>query len=194
MKAAWAAFCACTRKSSDGSAHVSTPLAPQNTVLTDLSAVEAVALMRGGDLTAERYAGALLERCAARADLNAFISLDPARVLESARAADRLRASNADLGALHGLPIPVKDSLNTREYPTTAGTPALRQFRPGANAPLVESLVRAGAIVLGKTNLHELSYGWTSNNLAFGAVHNPWDLARTPGVSAAELVLCPAKN
>lgn len=160
------------------------PPTPQNTALTELSAADAVTLMRNGDMPAERYAAALLERCAARSDLNAFISLEPGRVLESARAADRLRASNAAMGALHGLPIPVKDSLNTREYPTTAGTPALRGFRPRDNAPLVETLVRAGAIVLGKTNLHELSYGWTSNNLAFGAVRNPYDPSRIPGGSS----------
>ncbi len=184
LVASAAALCACTRKSSDGNTAVSKPLTPQTAALTELSAVDAVTLMRSGDLPAERYAQALLERCAARADLNAFISLEPEHVLESARAADRLRASNAAVGALHGLPIPIKDSLNTREYPTTAGTPALRHFHPRDNAPLVEALVRAGAIVLGKTNLHELSYGWTSNNLAFGAVRNPYDTSRIPGGSS----------
>ena len=152
--------------------------------LIGLSAVQAVERMRRGELTAERYAGALLARCAAERALNAFISFEPARVLEAARAADRRRASGAALGALHGLPVPVKDSLNTREYPTTAGTPALRAFRPKLDAPIVDALVTAGAIVLGKTNLHELSYGWTSNNLAFGAVHNPYDPTRIPGGSS----------
>jgi len=80
--------------------------------------------------------------------------------------------------------VPVKDSLNTRDYPTTAGTPALRRFRPAEDAPLVATLVGAGAIVLGKTNLHELSYGWTSNNHAFGPVRNPYDPTRIPGGSS----------
>src|SRR5258708_8654746 len=91
----------------------------------DLSAVDAVGAMRTGALTAERYAGELLERCARLKALNAFITLEPSLVLEQAREADRRRASGAPLGALHGLPIPVKDSLNTAQYATSGGTPGL---------------------------------------------------------------------
>ena len=152
--------------------------------LAELSAVEAVARMSRGELSCERYAAALLERCRAAHALNAFITLEPDRVIESARQRDRERKSGQAPGPLFGLPIPVKDSVNTRDYPTTGGTPALRSFRPKEDAPLVASLRAAGAIVLGKTNLHELSYGWTSNNLAFGAVHNPYDPSRIPGGSS----------
>ena len=140
--------------------------------------------MRQGELLAEEYAAALLQRCEAAEHLNAFITLNPPRVLETAREADRKRASGEELGPLHGLPIPVKDSVNTKDYPTTGGTPALRKFYPPEDAKLVQMLVAAGAIVLGKTNIHELSYGWTSNNLAFGAVHNPYDISRIPGGSS----------
>jgi Asp-tRNA(Asn)/Glu-tRNA(Gln) amidotransferase A subunit family amidase len=152
--------------------------------LTDLSAAEAVARMRRGELSSEGYAEALLERCASAKAINAFITLEPDQVLRDARAADQLRARGAKLGPLHGLPIPVKDSINTRDYPTSAGPAALRHFRPAADAPLLSQLRAAGAIVLGKTNLHELSYGWTSNNHAFGAVHNPYDPSRIPGGSS----------
>lgn len=152
--------------------------------LGDLSAVDAVAHMSEGSLTAERYAEALIAKCRAAHALNAFITFEPARVLEDARARDRERLAGGKPGPLFGLPIPVKDSVNTRDYPTTAGTPALRTFRPRKDAPLVAALREAGALVLGKTNLHELSYGWTSNNLAFGAVHNPYDLSRIPGGSS----------
>lgn len=152
--------------------------------LLDLTAVEAVARMVRGEVTVERYASALLERCASLRHLNAFITLDPDRVLEAARACDRQRRAGRAAGPLFGLPVPVKDSVNTRDYPTTAGTPALRHFRPGADAPIVASLRKAGAIVLGKTNLHELSYGWTSNNLSYGAVRNPYDPQRIPGGSS----------
>ena len=152
--------------------------------LMKLSAVNAVAKLRNGDVTAERYAAAILERCQQAKALNAFITLPNEQVLEAARAADRLRASGAKLGALHGLPIPVKDSVNTKDMPTSGGTPALRNFRPKEDAPIVRALLAAGGIVLGKTNLHELSWGWTSNNLAFGAVHNPYDVQRIPGGSS----------
>src|SRR5271163_1204847 len=130
--------------------------------LADLGASEAIARMSRGELACERYAQAL----------------------EQARARDNERGAGAKPGALFGLPIPVKDSVNTRDYPTTGGTPALRHFRPKDDAPVVAALRGAGAIVLGKTNLHELSYGWTSNNLAFGAVHNPYDPACIPGGSS----------
>jgi indoleacetamide hydrolase len=158
--------------------------APTDESLIGLSAVQAVAQMSRGELSCERYAQALLARCKAWHALNAFITLDPERVLEAARARDRERSAGTPPGPLFGLPIPVKDSVNTRDYPTTGGTPALRDFRPAADAPLVATLREAGAIVLGKTNLHELSYGWTSNNLAFGAVRNPYDLKRIPGGSS----------
>jgi Asp-tRNA(Asn)/Glu-tRNA(Gln) amidotransferase A subunit family amidase len=149
--------------------------------LTRLSAGEAVARMKSGELAAETYARALLKRAQEKQDLNAFIALDPELVLESARAADRRRAHGGRLGALHGLPIPVKDSAFTKDYPTTAGTAALKTLDHRVDAPLVARLKVAGAIVMGKTNLHELSTGHTSNNEIFGAVHNPFDPARIPG-------------
>lgn len=150
----------------------------------DWSAVQAVAHLRNGDMPCERYARALLERCAANAGLNAFITLVPENVLEAARACDKARSAGVRPGPLFGLPVPVKDSVNTAQYPTTAGTPALRHFRPAEDAPIVRTLRNAGALVLGKTNLHELSYGWTSNNLAFGPVRNPYDPGRIPGGSS----------
>jgi mandelamide amidase len=85
---------------------------------------------------------------------------------------------------LHGLPIPGKDSVHTKDYPTTGGTRALRDFYPAEDSVLVRNLKDAGAIVLGKTNIHELSFGWTSNNQEFGAVHNPYDTSRIPGGSS----------
>jgi mandelamide amidase len=152
--------------------------------VVEWSAVDAVAAIRKGDIKAEAYAAALLQRCDAGKHLNAFISLDAARVMEAARAADRRRAAGAFLGPLHGLPIPIKDSVNTRDLPTTSGTPGLRNFRPKEDAPVVRALLDGGAILLGKTNIHELSFGWTSTNLAFGAVKNPYDPSRIPGGSS----------
>lgn len=152
--------------------------------LLNLSATDAVARMSRGEFTVERYASALLARCAALRSLNAFITLEPARVLEAARACDLRRRSGAKTGPLFGLPVPVKDSVNTKDYWTTAGTPALRHFQPADDASVVKTLRSDGAFVLGKTNLHELSFGLTSNNLAFGAVHNPYAPTRIPGGSS----------
>ena len=152
--------------------------------LIELSATDAVRAMREGELKAEDYAAALLERCEAGKHLNAFITLDANGVLEAARAADRRRAAGGAMGRLHGLPMPIKDSVNTQDFPTTGGTPALRDFTPKEDAPVVRTLREAGAIVMGKTNLHELSWGWSSNNLAFGPVRNPYDPTRIPGGSS----------
>jgi indoleacetamide hydrolase len=152
--------------------------------LIDLSAVDAVAAMRNGDLKAEAYARALLNRTAALHSLNAFRTLDRDLVLEAARAADKRRASKAPLGTLHGLPIPVKDSVNTKALPTSNGTRALKDFRPKEDAAILKPLFAQGAILMGKTNIHELSYGHTTNNLAFGPTRNPYDTSRVPGGSS----------
>ena len=145
---------ACNR----GEEHVNAPVMQDH--LTELSAVDATRAMRHGELSAEDYAATLLHRCEAAKHLNAFITLDPDRVLEAACEADRRRASGAQPGPLHGLPIPVKDSVNTKDYPTTGGTPALRNFHPAEDAKLIRILVDAGAIVLEKTtSMNFLSAG-----------------------------------
>jgi indoleacetamide hydrolase len=166
--------------------------------LLDLTATEAVQRLRNGDLSAERYAGVLLSQCEKQGKLNAFIFFDKSRVMDEALAADRRRKAGAQLGPLHGLPIPIKDNIDTANAPTSAGTPALRAHRPKANAPVAQSLFSAGAIMLGKTNMHELAYGITSNNAAFGPVRNPYDKSLIPGGSsggtgaAIAARMCPA--
>ena len=157
---------------------------PMNTALTDLTATEALQAMRNDEISAEEYARSLLARCETAENLNAWRVLDPEKVLEAAREADRQHAAGQALGPLHGLPIPIKDSVNTSEYPTSAGTRALEHFQPAEDAELVKRLKAAGAIVMGKTNIHEMSFGWTSNNLAFGAVRNPYNPDRIPGGSS----------
>jgi mandelamide amidase len=152
--------------------------------LADLSATAAVAAMRNGDMKAEDYARALVDRAEGLAQLNAFRTLDRETVLEAARAADIVRASGAALGLLHGLPVPVKDSVNTASLATSNGTRALRDVTPKTDAGVLAPLLAQGAIVMGKTSLHELSLGWTSNNLSFGAVHNPYDVTCAPGGSS----------
>jgi Asp-tRNA(Asn)/Glu-tRNA(Gln) amidotransferase A subunit family amidase len=152
--------------------------------LTALTISDAAAALRRGEFSAEAYAEALLAKAAAGADLNAFIHHDPAQVRADARAADAARARSAPLGALHGVPLALKDNLDTAAMPTTGGTPGLRGHRPAKNGVVVQKLLDAGAIVFGKTNLHELAYGITNNNAAFGAARNPYDPTRIPGASS----------
>ena len=116
----------------------------------------------------------MLRRCTERQELRALIAQDPGRVLEEARQADRHRASGAPLGPLHGVPVLIKDNIDVAGYPTTAGTPGLEGIYPAGNAPVVQRLLDAGAIVAGKANLHELAVGGTSQNDHFGYVVNPW--------------------
>ena len=152
--------------------------------LHELSASAAVEAMQRGELSSEKYTAALLERADACAHLNAFISLPAEQILESAREADRARARKDAKGCLHGLPIAIKDAVNTKDMPTTVGTRSMRGFQPAQDAALVTALRQAGALVFGKTNLTEMAFGWTNNNLEFGAVRNPYDPSRIPGGSS----------
>jgi Asp-tRNA(Asn)/Glu-tRNA(Gln) amidotransferase A subunit family amidase len=152
--------------------------------LSEHSLRAAAALLRNGDLTAEAYAEALLARCAKAQKLNAFIRIEPDAVRRAARHADERRRRGGAIGPLHGMPVALKDNLDTAEFPTTGGTPGLATNRPKRNAPIVQKLLDAGAIVLGKANMHELAFGVTSNNAAFRPARNPYDPSRIAGGSS----------
>ena len=151
-----------------------------------LTASQAVEAIRTGRLSAEAYMTTLIARAEQLSDLNSLITLNKIGALAAARKVDSLRARGATLPSLAGLPIVVKDNINTSDLPTTGGTPALRDVQPTANAPTLQRLLDAGAIVLGKANMHELAFGTTSTNFASfaGAVHNPYDRSRVPGGSS----------
>ncbi|MGA7613398.1 MAG: indoleacetamide hydrolase [Xanthobacteraceae bacterium] len=152
--------------------------------LAELGAAEAAAAIRAGDISAQSLVDALLDRCTGAASLNAFISLDPDAVRNAARSADQQRQRGERLGPLHGVPIALKDNFDTADFTTTAGTPALAAHRPTRNAAVVQRLLDAGALILGKANMQELAFGPTSNNAAFGPVRNPYDRSRIPGGSS----------
>jgi indoleacetamide hydrolase len=152
--------------------------------LAELGAAEAAAAIRAGDISAQALVDALLDRCTRAASLNAFISLDPDAVRAAARSADQQRQRGERLGPLHGVPIALKDNFDTADFTTTAGTPALAAHRPTRNAAVVQRLLDAGALILGKANMQELAFGPTSNNAAFGPVRNPYDRSRIPGGSS----------
>ena len=143
---------------------------------------EAAAAIQHGEMTSLAYAESLLAQAAKAADLNAFIHHDPDEVRAAARAADARKPGTG--GPLHGVPLALKDNLDTAEMATTGGTPGLKGNRPKHNAPIVQKLLDAGAIAFGKANLHELAYGITNNNAAFGAARNPYDRMRIPGGSS----------
>jgi indoleacetamide hydrolase len=156
---------------------------PEILALTSTQALDSI---RAGVLTAETYVSTLLARAEALSDLNAMIVLNKPGALAAARLIDARRAAGDTLPVLAGLPIVVKDNINTASLPTTGGTPALRNVQPSQNAPSLQKLMDAGAIVLGKANLHELAFGITSTNLSTFArpVKNPYDKTRIPGGSS----------
>jgi aspartyl-tRNA(Asn)/glutamyl-tRNA(Gln) amidotransferase subunit A len=116
--------------------------------------------------------------------LNSEIALKNAASAESALCTRSRRKSSRDLGPLHGIPISLKDNLYTAGLRTTGGSGFLRDFLPQQDAVVVALLKNSGAILIGKTNLHEFAYGVTSNNPHFGPVRNPWDVDRIPGGSS----------
>ena len=147
-----------------------------------LTAAEAVLAIQTGRLKATDHVATLLARAAALQTLNALTALNMEGALADAQRIDALSPDARAALPLAGLPVVMKDNINTRGLSTSAGTPALENFVPRENAPSVQRLLDAGAIVLGKANMHELAFGITSTNLAphAGAVRNPYD----PGLIA----------
>ena len=116
--------------------------------------------------------------------LNAFLTVTADLARKQARQAEKEILRGKYRGPLHGIPLSLKDLFYTAGIRTTAGSKILRNFVPGENAVVVDRLFEAGAVLLGKTNLHEFAYGVTNNNPHYGPVHNPWDLKRVSGGSS----------
>ncbi|MES2185248.1 MAG: amidase family protein [Pseudomonadota bacterium] len=168
------------------------PTPPDSSLLHELSITAAAAAIRTGSLSASDYAAALLKRAGALAGLRAFITLDEGAVLEAARQADLDRKAGKPMGPLHGVPIAIKDSFNTRDMPTSMGTRLLASHQPLEDASVVQSLRAAGAVLFGKNNLVEMSYGLTGLNAHYGQVRNPYDPARVTGGSSSGAGACVA--
>ena len=116
--------------------------------------------------------------------LNAVVMSAADRALDEARLADERLAAGEDVGALHGVPMTIKDSLDTEGVISTGGTQGRTDFVPKRDATVVERLRQAGAILLGKTNTPELTLSYETNNRIYGRTNNPYDTERTPGGSS----------
>jgi aspartyl-tRNA(Asn)/glutamyl-tRNA(Gln) amidotransferase subunit A len=126
-----------------------------------------------------------LARIAARnAALNAFITILANESLDQARVLDDERDRGVARSPLHGLPLSVKDLIDMKGLPTTAASRVREGHVAAADAPVVARLRAAGAVIIGKTNLHEFALGTTNDESAFGPAHNPYDLSRSPGGSS----------
>jgi amidase len=153
--------------------------------LCRLSASELASAIRSRELSAVEVLETYLERIEQRnPELNAIVSLAPEQALEAAARADRDRARGRVLGPLHGLPIAIKDLEETAGLRTTWGSPIYADHVPEQDSALVARIRRAGAVILGKTNVPEFGAGSQTFNRVFGATRNPYDPARTAGGSS----------
>ncbi len=147
---------------------------------------DAAAGLRDGRTTAVELVERCLDAIARRdGELNAFITVTAEDARAAAARADRERAAGRPLGPLHGIPVSVKDLLDLRGLPTTAASRARAGHRAAADAPVLDALRRAGAIFVGKCNLHEFAFGTTGADSAFGPTRNPHAPAHVAGGSSS---------
>src|SRR4029077_18580993 len=147
--------------------------------------IDIAASVQRGEASAESVALRSLERIAAiDGDVHAFLHVSRDGALAQARAVDAKRARGETLGPLAGGPIAIKDAICTRGTPSTAGSKILAGYVPPYDAAVIERLVLADAVIVGKTNMDEFAMGSSCENSAFGATRNPWDTSRIPGGSS----------
>ncbi len=155
---------------------------------TDLcytSATELAEAIRAKHISPMEVIDALLARIdRLNPRLNAYVAVMDAEARAAARSAEDAVMRGAELGPLHGIPVSIKDLINVKRVPNTRGTKIYEGYVPEEDAPLVERLRAAGAIVAGKTNTPAFGWKGATDNLLFGATRNPWNLERTPGGSS----------
>ncbi len=140
--------------------------------ITELTLTEAANLIAIGQLSSETLTLELLEQIEQNPHLNIFITINKSGALVAAKAADIAVQNNEDLGPLHGVPIVVKDNIAVAGLPNTLGVPTLLKYVPNEDAFVIQTILGAGAIILGKTNFHNFALG-ASNS--FGTVANPYN-------------------
>jgi Asp-tRNA(Asn)/Glu-tRNA(Gln) amidotransferase A subunit family amidase len=150
------------------------------------SVVALAEALRAGTLTSVRMTQTALDSIERlNPILNAFVHVDAAVSLAQAHKADELLAQGIDLGPLHGIPVAIKDNIDTFDHVTTYGSAHFAGFRPSRDALCVQRLREAGAVVLGKTLTHEFAYGPTGDRSLHGAARNPWNAECITGGSSA---------
>lgn len=141
--------------------------------------------LRSGALSAIDLTRHMLERIERHnPQLNAFVTVAGSQAIAAAAVADGEIRAGKWRGPLHGVPVAIKDNIDTRDIRTTCGSRLFENRVPDEDAFVVKRLNDAGAIILGKTGTHELAYGTTSINPFFGRIRNPWDVNRDPGGSS----------
>src|SRR6267143_1944849 len=141
--------------------------------------------LRAREMTSEEMTEQCLQRIEAdNARLNAFILVMADQARRQARETDREIASGHDRGPLHGVPISIKDLIDVSGMPTTAASRVREGHVADRDAPAVAHLRQAGAVIIGKANLHEFAFGTTNEDSAFGPARNPHDPSRSPGGSS----------
>ena len=154
--------------------------------LTKLTLTEASALIRQGSVTPTQLTAATLHQIATHdTKLNAYITVSGEAALAQAQELDAEQRAGKLRGPLHGIPIGLKDNVDTLGVPTTAASAVFQNRIPQKDAEVTKRLKAAGAIIVGKLNLHEFAAGGTGHVSAFGATHNPWDLDRVTGGSSS---------
>jgi aspartyl-tRNA(Asn)/glutamyl-tRNA(Gln) amidotransferase subunit A len=159
----------------------------KNSDLENLSLDQLSKMIRKGEISSRKLVEAYLERIqkyGGPSGINAFITVAADAALKQAEELDTLARKKRFKGPLHGLPVAVKDTLDTEGIRTTGGSKILSSWIPAKDAQVVKKLKDAGAIILGKTNTHEFAFGITTNNPHYGPTRNPYDFSRIPGGSS----------
>jgi aspartyl-tRNA(Asn)/glutamyl-tRNA(Gln) amidotransferase subunit A len=153
--------------------------------LHELSASELLELFARGEATSVDATRSCLDRIERLdGDIGAFLSVYADQALDRAAEIDRRRQSGAPLGLLAGVPVAVKDVICIQDEVTTCGSKMLQRYRSPFHATVIERLIAADAVLLGKTNMDEFAMGGSTENSAFRPTRNPWDRQRTPGGSS----------
>lgn len=166
------------------SAHAQASQTETSKTMTEWTVTETAAALERGATTSVALTETYLKAAEARKSLNAYITVDRDGALAAAAESDARRKSGKTLGPLDGVPIALKDNIATKGVRTTAGSPGLEVFVPSDDATIVKRLRAAGAVILGKANMHELAAGITSNNAAYGAVGSAYSPQHSAGGSS----------